>query len=71
MYTDTLTEASEAGSSLDVVVGSFDVSDESLLRSEGNFGQPTSPGRAGHHFSPFVVKSYHSGLLESQSFTTV
>ncbi len=60
-WTLTLTEASEACSSLDVVVGSFVTSWMS---------RPATPGKV-HHcsmFSPFVDNGSHCGSLESQSF---
>ncbi len=70
-WTLTLTEESEACSSLDVVVGFFcDLLDESSLRSWGNFGRPATPGKV-HHcsmFSPFVDNGSHCGSLESQRF---
>ncbi len=69
-WTLTLIEASEACSSLDVVLGSFMTSlDESSLCSWSNFGWPATPGTVHHCYklSPFVDNGSDHGLLESQS----
>ncbi len=65
----TLIEASDACSSLDVVLGSFMTSDESSLRSWSNFGRPATPGKVHHcyKFSPFVDNGSDRGSLQSQS----
>ncbi len=69
-WTLTLIEASEPCSSLDVVLLFFyDLLDESLLRSWGNFGRLATPGKVHHcsKFSPFVDNGSDHGSLESQS----
>ncbi len=71
-WTLTLIEASEACSSLDVILFCFfyDLLDGSSLRSWSNFGRPATPGKI-HHcytFSPFMDNGSDHGSLESQSF---
>ncbi len=70
-WTLTLNEASEACSSLDVVLGSFMTSWMSCHCALGVIlvGQPLTPGKV-HHcftFSPFVDNGSDHGSLESQS----
>ncbi len=68
-WTLILIEASEACSSLDVVLGSFMTSWMSRRCTWSNFGRPATPGKIHHcsEFSPFVDNGSDHGSLEYQS----
>ncbi len=68
-WTLTLIKASEACSSLDVVLGSFMTSWMSRRCTRSNFGRPATPGKIHHcsEFSPFVDNGSDHGSLEYQS----